>query len=231
MTSILKRALPSAAELAALRKPKGAIRYKDQNEKARILVLEEGPMNLRVSWKSKSTNDHEMANELEAHYESFKVTTPWQYFIVRLTHEEVVTDTFLFFSPERIKKKADKVHLPTIPNIYPSGHICNGTIRIILTDPEEKKARDLFNAFWTTPFTSETWPKLPALLPKALSFWGANSRHPKSLLMAWEAACYAKTPIDWRSFRVRVRRRVIPYLTLAGVMKYALNFPDRTNLH
>jgi hypothetical protein len=223
-TSVLKKAPEEVP-----RGPTGSVVFQTQDDKGVVFVLESEPLRLRVAWKTKKKFADD--EDIPIHYDNFKVETPWNYFMIRMTPEGLITDTFLYFSPVKIKAPSGKVFMPALPNIYPSGHICNGTIRIIVTDPPEKKAFDLFTAFWTTPFTAETAPKDPSILPEALDFWGGNLPHPKSLLFAWAACIEQGTQVDWKTFKFRIGRRNFVLDTLEKAMEYALVFPRRKDYY
>jgi hypothetical protein len=219
-TSVLKKTPEEVP-----RGPTGRIAFHIEDDNAIVYVLESEPLRIRVAWKTKKTKDDD--GDVAISYDNFKVETPWNYFMIRMTPEGFVTDTFLFFSPVRLEKMSDKIFMPALPNIYPSGHICNGTIRILVTDPPEKKAFNLFTAFWTTPFTAETAPKDAAILPDAFAFWGGKLQYPKSLLLAWATCVEQGTPVDWKMYRFRFGRRNFVLNTLGKAMEYAIVFPRR----
>ena len=203
-----------------------------------VHVLEHAPARFRVHFKKK-WKDPKWRKKRHK-YETFRIRLPWMYFMIRLNRAGAITDTFLWVSPKQIESPKDTVFMAPLPNIYPSGHICNGTIKVTFADPPWRKAIEAFKAFWTTPFTEETWPEDYHLLPKCLTSQGDWSIEYGYLIWIFEywqkhdkqsghADCF-----PWQTFRVpatkkghqRDREYVGEVKTLDAAMDYALMFPN-----
>jgi hypothetical protein len=104
----------------------------------------------------------------------YKISVPWQAFMVRMNRVGAITDTFMWFMKNNPVDASEQVYIPPLPNIYPSGHICNGTIKVNFEDPPYLKVFKAFEAFWTTPFTEETWPEWEEVVPPC---WNADKKH------------------------------------------------------
>lgn len=129
-----------------------------------VHVLEHPPAVMRVIFKKKwkDSSRHKRVRLLR-----YRIRVPWMYFLLKMNRMGAIMDTFLFFTREKITDpKKGTIHIPPMPNIYPSGHICNGTIKVDFEDPPWKKTVEAFRAFWTTPFTEETWPERDSLIPR-----------------------------------------------------------------
>jgi len=212
--------------------PHGRIVQVHQGNKVLLYVLEQEPMEVRSVWKSKHPWEAPKGSEKHPVFVGFKFKVPWQYFLTRFTAAGLITDAFVFISPERIKDpQKSKLYMPPLPNIYPSGHICTGNIRFSVGMTPEERAQELLYAFWRTPFTSETWPKDANLVPTQLKKYGAVSRAPWTILPAWEKADAEKEKIRWRCFRFKNRRKRFPMDTLAKASVFALEFPRRTDIY
>lgn len=224
LTSILRKIPQKPRE--TFQEPHGRIVRVVESPNAYLYIYECEPMRQRVLWKSRWVWEHAKANPEKPVYESFIVQIPWSYFMVRMNRKMAVTYAFIFVSPERLQSDEDEIFMPPLPNIFPSGAICTGTIQVRSDDAPEKKVADLFKAFWTTPFTSDTMTRESRMIPNALRIWGANRRLRKSILPAWEAATVAETPLDWKHFRIRVMGCLYVVETLADAITFALRFRE-----
>lgn len=155
-----------ALEADGVERPKLSIPFSRSSENAVIYVLEGTPMSVGAHFKVKSRMQNGKWSHKVSAIERAKIKVPWQYFIVRMNKASAITDTFLWFSKGKIVDPEEGlVFMPPLPNIYPSGHICNGTIRVNFGDPISEKVRSAYESFWTTPFTEETWPENSGLVP------------------------------------------------------------------
>lgn len=223
---------PKEAEPVRRRIPIGDTLDGMDDEDAEVHVIRQPPMRVRAIWKSKNDWEDPPGKLEKPAFKTYELALPWSYFMIRMTKAGgLVTDTFLFVSDKRIEKKEDPIFMPPLPNIYPSGHICNGTIRILATDPPQKKAADLFAAFWSTPFTSETFPKDRLLFPRAFLGTKAILGRPWTFLDAWQYCDKNSLKIIWKPFRFRYRRKIYRIDTLKKAMEYALIFPDRNEVY
>lgn len=134
-----------------------------------VHVLEKGPSRIGVAFKSKRKTRRGQWSKRPAAVFRWKIEVPWQYFIVRMNEVGAITDTFVWFAPKKLSDEGGAVFLPPLPNIYPSAHICNGTIRVNFADPVHVRVSQAFESFWTTPFTEETWPEMDYIIPSCWS--------------------------------------------------------------
>jgi len=196
-------------------------------------------MNVMVTFKEKLKRKDGKWSKKPARFYTYKLKVPWSIFMMRLNKAGAITDTFIFFSKEKscsMDGLGDKtpVYLPPLPNVYPSGHICNGTIRVNFDDLPETKIREAFRAFWMTPFTEETYPEDDALVPNCfmeedLAICYGWLRY---VFLYWEKHDKDHDPekcgeYPWHQFRVRARdgesyTRTI--FTLGEALDYALRF-------
>ena len=135
-----------------------------------VHALERPPMEVNVSFVfRKKIGDTRWSKKASGKWR-YRLSVPWQYFIVRVNRVGAITDTFLWLSRRKLESIQDgAVYMPPLPNIYPSGHICNGTIRVDFNDPIHLRVQKAFESFWTTPFTEETWPERGDILPRCYS--------------------------------------------------------------
>lgn len=209
-----------------------------------VHVLERPPMEVGVSFVyRKRLGDKRWAKTVDGRWR-YRISVPWQYFIVRMNRVGAFTDTFIWFARKKILDPNEIVYIPPLPNIYPSGHICNGTIRVDLSAPLHERIFKAFESFWTTPFTEETWPENADVVPKCwsdqnhyyieygylrylLEYW---VKHDKHVVMPGR-----KCSFPWRLYRVINKAmsgwnaRTIE--SLSEAMDYALEFvtPNRSS--
>lgn len=198
-------------------------------------ALEHPPATIPVLWKKK------VGRGTKAKVVSvmrFKINVPWMYFIVRMNRANAITDTFLFFTKKKAVDLNEPAYVPPLPNIYPSGHICNGTIRVSVNDPPAVKVAEAFNAFWSTPFTEETWPEDENLVPRC---WAGSNRYYIEygyLVYVFEywALHDEKCPkgcFPWRHLRIRNKKTGADHghvYTLDGAIHYVLDFHNYHDL-
>lgn len=146
-----------------------------------VHVLERPPMEVPVSFAyRKRLRDRKWSKKVEGRWR-YKISVPWQYFIVRTNRVGAFTDTFIWFARSKIKDPQEGViYCPPLPNIYPSGHICNGTIKVDLSAPLHERVSKAFESFWTTPFTEETWPETHTIIPRC---WSSPERY--KIMYGW----------------------------------------------
>lgn len=126
-------------------------------------------MSVSVCFKKKQKLSDGRWSKKPSAVSHYKIDVPWQAFMVRMNRMGAITDTFMWFMKESPKDGNVAVYMPPLPNIYPSGHICNGTIKVNFADPPYLKVYKAYEAFWTTPFTEETWPEWEELVPRCWS--------------------------------------------------------------
>ena len=137
-------------------------------------VLVRPPMTVGVCFKVKRKTRKGKWAKRPSEVTHYKIKVPWQAFMVRMNRAGAITDTFMWFMDEKPMDVKARVYMPPLPNIYPSGHICNGTIRVNFEDPPYLKVYKAFEAFWTTPFTEETYPESSDLVPEC---WNREPKH------------------------------------------------------
>jgi len=197
-----------------------------------VHVLEHPPGAIPILWKKKTGRGAKSKVLSVSHY---KIRTPWIYFLVRMNRANAITDTFLYFARKKAADLREMVYVPPLPNIYPSGHICNGTIRVAFNDPPWLKVGEAFRAFWSTPFTEETWPEDDALVPQCWKNSGNRYFIEYGYLvyifeywMHHDSHC-PRECFPWGQLTVRRKedKRVLGTIqTLAHAMEYALSFPE-----
>lgn len=212
-----------------------------------VHVLEKPPMTVGVSFKMKLKTRKGTWSKKGLGFVRWKIKVPWQYFMVRMNRVGAITDTFIWFAQKQISDLSEPVYMPPLPNIYPSGHICNGTIRVSLSDPPHVRVARAFESFWTTPFTEETWPETGRLVPKCwqqsshyvieygylkyvFEYWQEHdAKHATSGWLEDHGSC----SFPWRLYQVR-NKAMEPWHeevihNLGEAMEYALDFvqPNR----
>lgn len=216
-------------------------------------MLEKSPERIGVSFKVKLKTRKGTWSKRPAVIMRWRLNVPWQYFIVRMNRVGAITDTFIWFSPKKIGMEKEAVYLPPLPNIYPSAHICNGTIKVNLADPVHARVAQAFESFWTTPFTEETWPENDTLLPRCwdpsvdpqnqyfieygylkwiFEYWqGHDERHSRKEWLKHHRSC----DFPWQQYKVANKAvpkwHGEPIRNLDEAMEYALEFvaPKRTD--
>jgi hypothetical protein len=213
---------------------RASVPFSAENEKYTLHVLENPPASVTVVFKQKLKTQRGGWSKKPPMIFRYKIKVPWCYFLMRQNRSGAITDTFLFFAEDKLKDTRGRVFLPPLPNIYPSGHICNGTIKVNFDDPPHIKIAEAFRAFWSTPFTEETWPEDRGLLPACFNEEEGHAYvieygYLKYVFSYWEVhdenheGCSGNI---WRSFRPRSKGgHYGGYLTcLQQVMDYALAF-------
>lgn len=158
----------SPSELASEKLPRFpgiSIPFSRTRKSYTVHVLERPPMEVGVAFKHKVKLRGGKWARRHRGYSRYKIKLPWQYFMVRVNRMGAIMDTFIWFAKKKLEDAGGMIFMPPLPNIYPSGHICNGTIKVNLEDPPHERIRKAYEAFWTTPFTEETWPETNRLIP------------------------------------------------------------------
>lgn len=225
------------------RLPGISIPFSRTSKDVTVHTLIRPPMTVGVTFKVKEKTHDGRWSKKAKETVRYKVDVPWQAFMVRMNRVGAITDTFIWFLKEKPADEDAEVFMPPLPNIYPSGHICNGTIKVNFEDPPHVKIARAFEAFWTTPFTEETYPETDALIPGC---WNRDNKHYhieygylKFVFEYWQDHCdshHKKRWIErfgpceefgWRYFEIRNPKhprcgRVVE--DLGEAMDYALTF-------
>jgi hypothetical protein len=151
------------------RLPGISIPFSRTNKEFSVHTLVRPPMKVGVCFKLKDKNKDGQWSKKAKEMLRYKIEVPWQAFMVRMNRVGAITDTFMWFMKGKPVDEDAEVFMPPLPNIYPSGHICNGTIKVNFEDPPHEKIHKAFEAFWTTPFTEETYPENDELIPRCWS--------------------------------------------------------------
>lgn len=212
------------------------IQYSVSNDHYTLHVLLHPPMKVQVAFKQKLKRKDGKWSKKPARFHTYKLKVPWSIFMMRLNKAGAITDTFIFFSKEEPSGDKVPVYLPPLPNVYPSGHICNGTIRVNFDDSPEVKIVEAFKAFWRTPFTEETYPEDEDLIPDCFGQeeYAIMYGWLRYVFEYWERHDREHGPpyrdcdeYPWRQFRIRSKdgESYVRHITCLGeLVDYALKF-------
>ena len=224
------------------RLPDIAVPYKAENKTYTVYVLEHPPARVGIVFKQKRKTQKGTWSKMPATVYRYKINVPWCYFLMRANKAGAITDTFLFFAPSKLLDVNGRVYLPLLPNIYPSAHICNGTIRVNFEDPPLVKIVEAFRSFWSTPFTEETWTEDRNLIPPCFHSCESNGymieygwlRYIFEYWINHDVYCVGQNshPWGWKPFRPRSKGGHYGGFieTLDGIMQYALNFDVKNHV-